>query len=112
MYSRTISRRHEDGSAVRCMRLAHNQWDVVGQQVTAQVIHSFGREDQLDREALKRLIRSLARWLDPEDALRAAAREDFWFLDSRPLGGGWVLDHLSLDDMHTSSRDGPILPLG
>jgi len=27
----------------------------------AQVIHSFGREDQLDREALARLVRSITR---------------------------------------------------
>ncbi len=79
---------------VRYLQLAHNQWDPVGRQAKAQVIHSFGREDQLDREAIKRLIRSLTRALGPQDALRATAREDLDFVESRPLGGAWVLDHL------------------
>ncbi|MDA8331928.1 MAG: IS1634 family transposase, partial [Candidatus Dormibacteraeota bacterium] len=94
MYLRTIGRHNKDGSEVRYLQLAHNQWDPARQQARAQVIHSFGREDQLDREAIKRLIRSLTRVLEPQDALRATASEDLRFVDSRPVGGAWVLDQL------------------
>jgi hypothetical protein len=94
MYLRTIGRHNKDGSVVRYLQLAHNQWDPVGRQAKAQVIHSFGREDQLDRDAIKRLIHSLTRVLEPQDALRATASEDLTFVESRPLGGAWVLDHL------------------
>ena len=94
MYLRTIKRRNKDGSEVSYVQLAHNVWDPVKQQSRAEVIHSFGREDQLDREALARLVRSITRFLDPEQALEAQAPEGMSFLASRPMGGAWVLDHL------------------
>jgi len=37
------------------------------------VLHSFGREDQLDRDAVKLLVASLSRLLDPVAALAATA---------------------------------------
>ncbi len=58
MYLRTIGRRNKDGSAVRYVQLAHNEWDPGRKCSVAKVIHSFGREDQLDRAALARLVRS------------------------------------------------------
>lgn len=94
MYLRTIRRRNKDGSVVGYVQLAHNVWDPVKRQARAQVIHSFGREDELDREALARLVRSITRFLDPGQALQAQAPEGLRFLDSRPMGGAWVLDHL------------------
>ncbi|MGZ6576301.1 MAG: IS1634 family transposase [Solirubrobacteraceae bacterium] len=94
MYLRTIKRRNKDGSEVSYVQLAHNVWDPAKGQSRAQVIHSFGREDQLDREALARLVRSISRFLDPEQALEAQAPEGMRFLASRPMGGAWVLDHL------------------
>jgi len=57
------------------------------------VIYSFGREDQLDHDAIRRLIGSLQRALEPDQALRAAAPE-LRFLESRPMGGAWALDGL------------------
>jgi transposase len=94
MYLRTIKRRNKDGSEVSYVQLAHNVWDPVKQQSRAQVIHSLGREDQLDREALARLVRSISRFLDPEQALAAQAPEGMRFLRSLPMGGAWLLDHL------------------
>jgi Transposase DDE domain len=94
MYLRTIKRRNKDGSTVGYVQLAHNVWDPVKQQSRAQVIHSFGREDRLDREALARLVRSITRFLEPGQALRATAPEELRFLESRPMGGAWALDHL------------------
>ncbi len=94
MYLRTIRRRNKDGSVVGYVQLAHNVWDPAKRQARAQVIHSFGREDRLDREALARLVRSITRFLDPEQALAAQTPEGLRFLDSRPMGGAWVLDYL------------------
>jgi hypothetical protein len=94
MYLRTIKRRNKDGSTVGYVQLAHNVWDPARQQSRAQVVHSFGREDQLDREALGRLVRSISRFLEPGEALAAQAPEELRFLESRPMGGAWVLDQL------------------
>ncbi len=94
MYVRTIQRRNKDGSVARYVQLAHNVRLPGRRNPVAQVIHSFGREDQLDRQALARLVRSISRFLEPGEQLAAAASEELRFLDSRPFGGGYVLDGL------------------
>ncbi|MGZ6670237.1 MAG: IS1634 family transposase [Solirubrobacteraceae bacterium] len=94
MYLRTIGRHNKDGSEVRYVQLAHNAWDPQRKCSVARVIHSFGREDQLDRAALTRLVRSLSRVLEPEQALIATAPADLQFVRSVPLGGAWALDGL------------------
>jgi transposase len=94
MYLRTIGRRNKDGSEVRYVQLAHNEWDPVRKCSVARVIHSFGREDQLDRAALARLVRSLSRVLEPAQALIATAPAELDFVRSVPLGGAWALDGL------------------
>src|SRR5450755_1556691 len=94
MYLRTIGRRNKDGSEVRYVQLAHNEWDPQRKCSVAKVIHSFGREDQLDRVALARLVRSLSRALEPEQGLIATAPAELEFVRSVPLGGAWALDGL------------------
>jgi hypothetical protein len=94
MYLRTVTRRNKDGSEVSYVQLAHNVWDPARQRSITKVIHNFGREDQLDREGLRRLARSITRFLDPEQALSVQAPEGTSFLRSVPMGGGWLLDHL------------------
>ncbi len=91
MYLRTIQRRNKDGSVARYVQLAHNVRLPGRRNPVAQVIHSFGREDQLDRQALARLVRSISRFLEPGEQLAAAASEELRFLESRPFGGGYVL---------------------
>ena len=61
-----------------------------------KVVYSFGREDELDKDAIRRLVASLSRLLDPGDALAAAAaRARTWCSrESRPYGGAYVLDEL------------------
>jgi transposase len=93
MYLRTIQRRNRDGSVVRYLQLAHNERNERG-TVIARVLHSFGREDQLDRAALARLVRSISRVLGPAEALVATVPEELGFVGSRPFGGAWVLDAL------------------
>ena len=94
MYLRTTQRRKKDGSAVRYLQLAHNEWDAKAGYSKVRVLYNFGREDELDREAIERLIRSLARALEPARALAATAAPGLSFLDSRPLGGAYLLDGL------------------
>jgi Transposase DDE domain len=94
MYLRTIARHNKDGSTVRYLQLAHNEWDPRRRCAVARVVHSFGREDELDRAALARLVRSIARFLEPAEALAATAPRELRFLGSKPLGGAWVLDGL------------------
>ena len=48
----------------------------------------------MDPEALRRLVASIRRFLDPEQAAAAAAAGEVEVLDSRRLGGAWVLDRL------------------
>src|SRR5215472_14834704 len=61
MYLRTTRRRNQDGSVVEYYQLAETRWDPVMRRPTAQIIHNFGRADALDRDALRRLARSITR---------------------------------------------------
>jgi Transposase DDE domain len=93
MYLRSTPRKNKDGSVVRYLQLAHNVWDPVAKRSRVQVVYNFGREDETNRVALQRLVASVSRFLDPEQAL-AAAGDGLQFIESRPLGGTWVLDGL------------------
>lgn len=68
MYLRKTERRNKDGSTVAYYALAENVWNPETRRAEARVVHSFGRADQLDRDALKRLVASIARVLDPAAA--------------------------------------------
>lgn len=94
MYVKTTSRTNKDGTPVRYLHLAHNQWDPAAGRSVPRVLYSFGREDALDRAAIRRLVASLSKLLDPADALAATAGSDLVFLESRPFGGAFVLDAL------------------
>jgi transposase len=61
MYLRTTKRTNKDGSAVTYYQLAHNERDPVTKKPVAKIIHSFGRADELERDQLVRLCRSIAR---------------------------------------------------
>lgn len=95
MYLRSTSQTRKDGSVVRYLQLAHNVWDAEKGRSEAKVIYNFGREDAENREGLERLVRSIGRYLHPEQAeTLAPLLPDFTFLGSRPLGGAYVLDAL------------------
>lgn len=61
MYLRTTHRKNKDGSVIQYYQLSHSEQNPVTGNSTARIIHSFDRADQLDREALVRLCRSIAR---------------------------------------------------
>ncbi|MEV6058247.1 IS1634 family transposase [Streptomyces sp. NPDC052107] len=90
---KTTKRENKSGT-VRYLHLAHNEWDPAKGRAVPKVLFTFGREDQLDRDAVKRLVASLSRLLEPGDALAATAARDLEFVSSVPFGGTYVLDRL------------------
>ena len=94
MYVRTSTRKNKTGQPVRYLQLAHNEWDAAAGMSRTKVIYSFGREDDLDRPAIERLVKSLTRLLDPATAAALTGPADMTFTDSRPIGGTWLLDGL------------------
>jgi len=110
MYIRTIKRKNKDGSVVEYVQLANNVWNKEKGFAQAQVIHSFGRSDQLDVEALKRLIKSMSRFLEPEDAIALEHQgDDLTFVSSCPAGGAYLLkalwDRLRIDQCLQKAMD-------
>ena len=95
MYLRTTSQTRKDGTVVRYLQLAHNVWNGAKGRSDTTVLYNFGREDAETREALERLVRSLSRYLHPgEPEALEPSFPDFTFLESRPMGGAYVLDAL------------------
>ena len=93
MYVKTTTRKTKNGE-VRYLQLAHNEWDAAARRSVPKVVYSFGREDQLDTGAIRRLVTALSRLLSPADALAATAGGDLVFTESRPYGGAYVLDQM------------------
>jgi len=54
------------------------------------VIHSSGRADKVDRDALARLVSSISRFPRPEQAVAAVQGAEIEVLDSRRLGAAWT----------------------
>jgi hypothetical protein len=91
MFVRTATRRNKDGSAVRYVQLVENEWDPATKSSRMRVVHSFGREDQLDRAAVQRLAGSLGRLLGQEPA---GATPELAYAGSVAYGGTYLLDQL------------------
>ncbi len=79
---------------VAYLQLAHNERHPETGSPVAKVIHSFGRADKVDRDALARLVSSISRFLTPEQAVAAAEGAEVEVLDSRRLGAAWTLDRV------------------
>ncbi|WP_408998694.1 IS1634 family transposase [Syntrophus buswellii] len=95
MYVRTISRKNKSGSTTTYVQLAHNVRDAKTGQSKADVLYTFGRADSLDVDAIRRLTKSLSRFLTPEEALRIQGTIEgeapIRFLKSVPMGGAYLL---------------------
>ncbi|BAS28209.1 IS1634 family transposase [Limnochorda pilosa] len=91
MYLRTVR-----SKGTEYVQLAHNRR--VGGQTRSEILYSFGRKDQLDLDALRRLVKSISRFLEPEEVEKIQEELGmdwpFEFLGSRKLGGTWLLDGL------------------
>jgi transposase len=96
VYLRRSSRTNRDGTITSYLALAHNYRDAVTGVSKPKILHSFGREDELDPQALERLMASIARHLDltvPAGGDEPVGLE-LEAVDGRDLGGAWVLDQL------------------
>src|SRR3954452_1122270 len=96
VFVRTSTRRNSAGVPVRYLQLVHNTWDPVAGAAKMKVLHSFGREDELDRAAIERLIASLSKLLHPTGStvaeVAAAGGSGLEFVSSRALGATWALE--------------------
>jgi hypothetical protein len=97
MYLRTTRRKNQDGTVVRYVQLAHNRR--VEGVTQAQVLVNLGREDQLDRDGLVRLVTSINRYLGVSDVAPSAdarqlAGDGLTVSGSRPVGAVHLLDGL------------------
>jgi transposase len=83
-------------NGVEYVQLCHNYREGGSGPSRTKVIHGYGRKDNLDYEALKRLIVSVSRYLEPDDARElleeAGVDAPFEFLGAKQLGGTHLLD--------------------
>ncbi|HPC82873.1 MAG TPA: transposase [Thermoanaerobaculaceae bacterium] len=88
---------HQQGRLPGRLRAAraHNSRDPKTHTPKAEIFFHFGRREEVDLEALRRLVRSITRLLGPEDELKAAASavegQPVRFIESRPMGEAWRL---------------------
>jgi transposase len=99
MYIRKISRKNKDGSTVTYVQLAHNERDLQKGFAVARVLYNFGRIEELDVDSLRRLVKSISRFLSPEDVLEAQAalelnQTDIKWKTCRSYGGIYLLANL------------------
>ena len=103
MYLRTTKRKNKDGSVVEYHHLAQNVRDPKTKVSTPKIVHNFGRADELDRDALSRLCRSIARvaGLEVRDLSQSPLAESeahlpdgLSFLGALPLGTNLVIETL------------------
>jgi len=95
VYLRETRRKNKDGSVVSYLQLAHNERHPETGSPVARIIHNFGRADQVDREALRRLVASISRVLDPVEAVAAGGGlAEVEVVEARRCGGAWVLDQI------------------
>src|SRR5579862_4114171 len=97
MFLRTVKVKQKGGVA-EFVQLVENQRSPKTGLSQSKVLYHFGRVEQLDLPALRRLVKSIGRFLGPEDAAALAEVTTplplFAFLGSRQLGGTWLLDSL------------------
>jgi len=104
MYLRIISRKNKNGTTVQYFQLAHNERHPVTRKPVAKVIHSFGRADELDRDELVRLCKSIGRVcgltiLDPYDEEHPVPRsfglpDNLKIIKTRSMGCVMVVEAL------------------
>jgi Transposase DDE domain len=94
VYLRETRRRNKDGSTVSYLQLAHNERHPQTGSPVARIIHNFGRADQVDKEALRRLVASISRFLEPDAVPAGASGAGVEVIEARRYGGAYVLDAL------------------
>ena len=92
MYLRTTRRKNADGSTAEYHQLAENVRDPEKGCAVAKVVYNFGRAEEIDREGLRRLARSILRVFSGEEAV--AAEPGVVLVDSWPYGTVHVVQAL------------------
>jgi hypothetical protein len=98
MYLRRIVRRRTDGSEVAYFQLARKVRDEHGRP-RDEILYHFGRAEAVGEDQLRRLVRSISRFLAPEERTRLGAEleglgSDLRVAQSVAFGGAYVLDRL------------------
>jgi hypothetical protein len=98
MYLRRISRRRKDGSEVAYFQLARKVRDAHGRP-RDEILYHFGRAEAVGEDQLRRLVRSIGRFLAPDERTRLGAEleglgSDLRVEQSAAFGGAYVLDRL------------------
>lgn len=100
MYIRRISRRLASGRRASYLQLAQKVRDPETGAPRDQVLYHFGPEDQIDQDQIRRLVKSLNRFLDPEDRAASEAQldglvaKDVAVERSLSFGGSYLLDQM------------------
>ena len=77
------------------LQLARNERHPETRVSTVRVLDNFGRAETVDRAGLARLVSSISRFPRPRAGGRCSGRLlGVAVLDSRRLGGAWVLDRV------------------
>ena len=90
MYIRTTQRHNRDGSTVRYVQLAESIWDSGKQRSQTHIVHNFGRQEELDVEAMRRLAKSILRVACPNDLARLEAEAEAL---GQPIQFDWVKEY-------------------
>lgn len=99
MYLRTTKRKNRDGSEVVYYQLAESVWNPEKKRAEAKIAYNFGRADQVDPDALRRLAESISRVCDDAEISRALAADgvgsdDLEVLPAKGYGGLYVIEEL------------------
>jgi len=64
MYLRTVRVKKQD-KVLEYVQLAHSHRDPLTRKPSVKILYNLGRADRLDMDALRRLVRSISRFLEP-----------------------------------------------
>ncbi len=98
MYLRRIARRRKDGAEVAYFQLARKVRDERGRP-RDEILYHFGRAETVGEDQLRRLVKSIGRFLSPAARTRLEAEveglgSDLRLERSLSFGGAYVLDRL------------------
>ena len=101
MHLKKTTAKLADGTKAKYLHLAQSYWDPEDKTPKANIVHSFGREDKLDTEVLKRLVDSINRYLhsreedyDLKKLAEKGGSSEFDFGWAKYFGAPWLLHKL------------------
>lgn len=97
MFLRVSKVKQKSGTA-SYVQLARNARDPKTGRPKVEVLYHFGRAEQIDQEGLRRLVKSISKYLDPEHAAEALAlagiAPEIETIGVKAIGATWFLDGL------------------